>query len=225
MSTSGKRSLTKGRFLPSADLLLPFLVVPLRTTLESVLFLRRSSRSFFLISLTVSSPSSSHLTDAELEDDRDIPDAVDGGRSEDELEMADEGRREVSRLRLMVELTEVRLTVPVGGRSSFASVVDEVTVEAAERTVPKRREDGRPSPRTLCFLPIVLGTLSSDGTSSDAFGTPASLIDPASKLLVDILTVPPLAFFSLEVFFSATSFSFLLLLLFFFSAPSSFSRF
>ena len=171
ISTSGKRSLTKGRLLPSADLLLPFWLVPLRTELESVLFLRRSSRSFFLISLTVSSPSSSHLTDAELEDDRDIPDAVDGGRSEDELEMADEGRREVSTLRLMVELTEVRLTVPVDGRSSLAPVVDEVAVEAAERTVPKRREDGRPSPRTLCFLPMVLGALSSGGTSRETLGT------------------------------------------------------
>jgi len=50
-----------------------------------------SATSFFLISSTVSSHSSSHLTDAELEDDQDIPDAVDGGRSEEELEMADEG--------------------------------------------------------------------------------------------------------------------------------------
>ena len=95
--TSAKRSLTKGHFLPSADLLLPFLAVPLRTALKSVLFLRRPSRSFFLISLAISSPSSSHLTDAELDDDRDIPDAVDGGRSEDELEIADGGRREVNR--------------------------------------------------------------------------------------------------------------------------------
>ena len=79
MTTSGKRSLTKGRFLPSADLLLPFSVVPLRTALESVLFRRRSFRSFFLISVAVSSPSSSHLTGAELEDSRDMPDAVDRG--------------------------------------------------------------------------------------------------------------------------------------------------
>ena len=64
--------------------------------LESVLFLRRSYRSFFLVSPTISSPSSSHLTDAELEDGRDIPDAVDGERSEEESEMIDEGRREVS---------------------------------------------------------------------------------------------------------------------------------
>ena len=94
MSTSGKRSLTKGHFLPSADLQLPFSVVPLRTTLESVLFRRRSFRSFFLISVAVSSPSSSHLAGAELGDNRDMPDAVDGGRSKDELEKVDEGRRD-----------------------------------------------------------------------------------------------------------------------------------
>jgi hypothetical protein len=213
MLTSAKTSLTKGRFLPSADRLLPFFVASLRIALESVLVLRRSSRSFFLISLTVSSPSSSHLTDAEPEDKREIPDAVDGGRSEDELEMVDEGRRDVKRLRLIVELTDVRLMVPVGWRSSLESVVDEVVVETAERTVPKRREDGRPRPRTLCFLPIVLGALSSGGTSNDTFGIQALLIVPTSKLLVDVLTVP--SFFSLV--------SFLLFLLFFFSAPSSFS--
>ena len=225
MSTSGKRSLTKGRFLPSADLLLPFLVVPLRTELESVLFRRRSSRSFFLISLTVSSPSSSHLTDAELEDDRDMPDAVDGGRSEDELEMVDEGRRDDRRFKLIVELIEGRLIVPVGGRSSLGSVVEaEVAVDITERTVPKRREEGRPRPRTLCFFPMVLGTLPSDGTSSDTLEIEVPLSVPASKLLVDILTVPSLIFFSL-VFFSVTSLSFLLFLLFFFSTPSSFSFF
>jgi len=100
----------------------------------------------------------------------------------------------------MVELTEVRLTVPVGGRSSLVSMVDEVVVEAAERTVPKRtvpkrREDERPSPRTLCFLPIVFGTLSFGGTSRDILGTQPSLIDPAPKLLVDILVVPSFAAF------------------------------
>jgi hypothetical protein len=155
-----------------------------------VLFLRRSSRSFFLISLTVSSPSSSHLTDAELEDDRDIPDAVDGGRSEDELEMVDEGRREVSKLRLMVELTEVRLTVLVGGRSSLASVVDEVAVETAERTVPKRREDGKAETENTLLLANGLGDIVLWRNLERHLGMPASLIDPASKLLVDILIVP-----------------------------------
>jgi len=67
-----------------------------------------------------------------LGDDRDMPDVVNGGRSEDVLEMADKGWREVRGLRLMVELTEVCLTAPVGGRSSLGSVVDEVAVEAAE---------------------------------------------------------------------------------------------
>ena len=223
MPTSAKRSLTKGRFLPSADLLLPFFTASLSTVLESVLFLRRSSRSFLLISLTVSSPSSSHLIDAELEDEREIPDAVDGGRSEDELETVDEGRRDVRRLRLIAELTEVRLTVPTGGRSSLGSAVDEVAVDTAERTVPKRREEGRPRPRTLCFLPTVLRPLSSEGTSSDTLGMKVLPIVPVSKLLVDALTVPSFPFFSL-VFFSATSLSFLFFFLFF-STPSSFSFF
>ena len=85
---------TSRDFLPSADLQLPFSVVPLRTALESVLFRRRSFRSFFLISVAVSSPSSSHLAGAGLGDNRDMPDAVDGGQSEDELEKVDEGRRD-----------------------------------------------------------------------------------------------------------------------------------
>jgi len=55
--------------------------------------------------------------------------------------------------------------------------------------VPKRREDGRPSPRTLCFSPIVFETLSFGGTSRDILGTRVLLINPALKLLVDILVV------------------------------------
>lgn len=53
----------------------------------------------------------------------------------------------------MVELIEVRLIVPVNGHSSLVSAVDNVTVEAAERTVPKWRKDGRgrPSLRTHRF--------------------------------------------------------------------------
>ena len=98
ISTSGKRSLTKGRFLPSADRLLFFSMVPLRTELELVLFRWHSFRSFFFISVAVSGPSSSHLTGAELEDSRDMPDGVNGGQSEDELEMVDEGRRDDKRL-------------------------------------------------------------------------------------------------------------------------------
>ena len=43
-------------------------------------------------------------------------DAVDRERSEDKSEIMDEGRREVNKLRPMVELTEVRLIVPVSGR-------------------------------------------------------------------------------------------------------------
>ena len=97
-----------------------------------MLFLQCSPWSPLLISLTVSSPSSSHLTDAELEDDRDIPDAADGGQSEDKLKIVDEGRREVNTLRLMVELIEVRLTVSVDGRSSLTSVVDKVAAEIAD---------------------------------------------------------------------------------------------
>ena len=44
----------------SADPLLTFLAAPSRTALESGLFVRRSSQSFFLISLTVSISSSSY---------------------------------------------------------------------------------------------------------------------------------------------------------------------
>lgn len=77
---------------------------------------------------------------------------IDGGRGEDELEIVNEGRGEVNRLRPMVGLTEVRLIVPMSG---LALVAEGVTVEAPGRTVPKRGEDGRPSPRTLSFLPIV----------------------------------------------------------------------
>jgi len=108
--------------------------------------------------------------------------------------MADQGRREVSRLRLMVELTEVCLTVLVGGRSSLASVVDGVVVEAAQRTVPKRREDGRPSPRTLCLLPIVFGNIVL-WRNLEGYSWNVTLIDPALKLLVHILVVPSFAAF------------------------------
>lgn len=59
-----------------------------------------------------------------------------GGQSEDKLEMVDEGRRDVRGSKLIVELAEDRLTVPVGGRS-LESVVNGVAVKAVERTVPK----------------------------------------------------------------------------------------
>ncbi len=179
-----------------------------------------SDRSRLCIALTSFSPSSSHRTDTtELELDRadlpppnaETPEAVDGGRREEEppleaAERVDDGRPLVPMMR-WAESAESRLSwvsMAEGGGPRVLAVADASETDEVLRRAVSLSVDGRPRPNLPEYFFLVVGS-SGRGAPRSSTGLLCGLRAPASKLLPEYL---PNVFSFFGFFFFFPSFVF-----------------